>query len=127
MDHIENTPVVNESENEDIKKNKGMAVLSYFSLLVLIPFFRVRKTSKYARFHINQGMVLTIVEAIYELLSYIAVTILMEFSTKTGILVETILDLCSIVFLILFIMGVVNAATGKMKELPTFGKIKILK
>ena len=127
MDFAENNLEVTEYDREDIKKNKSMAVLSYFSLLVLIPFFRVRKTSKYARFHMNQGIVLTIVEAIYELLSYIAVSIIMPISARMGILVETTLDLVSIVFLILFIMGVTNAASGKAKELPTFGKIRILK
>ena len=127
MDFAETNLEVKEYDREDIEKNKGMAVLSYFSLLVLIPFFRVRKTSKYARFHMNQGIVLTIVEAIYELISYIAVSIIMPISARTGILVETTLDLISIVFLILFIMGIVNAASGKAKELPTFGKIRILK
>ena len=127
MESIENNIAKMEYDREDIEKNKGMAVLSYFSLLVLIPFFRVCKTSKYARFHMNQGIVLTIVAAIYELLSYIAVSMIMPISARMGILVETTLDLISIVFLILFIMGIVNAASGKAKELPTFGKIRILK
>ena len=127
MELNETNVVVPEYDKEDIEKNKGMAVLSYFSLLVLIPILRVRKTSKFARFHINQGLVLTAASAIYELLSYVAVSILMENSKKIGILVETTLDLCSIVFVILFIIGIVNAATGKAKELPTFGKIRILK
>lgn len=125
MNEIE---IVNaEFEKEDVEKNKGMAVLAYFSWLVIIPFIRVRKTSKFARFHINQGLVLTIVDTVYELLSMAIVKIVMNISTRMGLLVETTLDLCSIVFLILFIMGVVNAAKGKAKELPTFGKIRILK
>lgn len=125
MNEIE---IVNaEFEKEDVEKNKGMAVLAYFSWLVIIPFIRVRKTSKFARFHINQGLVLTIVDTVYELLSMAIVKIVMNISTRMGLLVETTLDLCSIVFLILFIMGAVNAAKGKAKELPTFGKIRILK
>ncbi len=116
-----------EFDKEDIAKNKGMAVLAYLSWLVLIPFFRARKTSKFARFHINQGLVLAIAGTVYELLAIIIVKAIMKISVRMGVLFETTLGLCGVVFLVLLIMGIVNAAKGKAKELPTFGKIRILK
>lgn len=127
MEIKENETVNAEFDKEDIVKNKGMAVLAYLSWLVLIPFFRVRKTSKFARFHINQGLVLAIAGTVYELLTKVIIEIIVNISVPMGVLVETILDLCGVVFLILHIMGIINAARGKVKELPTFGKIRILK
>lgn len=127
MEIKENETVNAEFDKEDIVKNKGMAVLAYLSWLVLIPFFRVRKTSKFARFHINQGLVLAIAGTVYELLTKVVIEIIMNISVPMGVLVETTLDLCGVVFLILHIMGMINAARGKAKELPTFGKIRILK
>ena len=49
-----------EFQVEDIEQNKLLAVLSYFSLLVILPIF-LAKESKYARFHANQGLILMIV------------------------------------------------------------------
>ena len=48
---------------EDINNNKAMAILAYLSWLVLIPLFAA-KESPFARFHVNQGLCLAIVEII---------------------------------------------------------------
>ena len=47
----------NQFSSEDIRQNKGFAVLSYIGLLVLIPIFGASR-SPFARFHANQGVVL---------------------------------------------------------------------
>ena len=106
----------------DIDRNKGMSVLSYLGLLLLIPFL-ARKDSPYARFHVNQGMVLFLTEAAYNILYRIIRSVFGH-----GILspIVSILGILDIVFLILMIMGIVNAASGKAKELPIIGKIRIL-
>ena len=52
----------------DVQANKLMAVLSYLSWLVLIPIFAA-KDSPYARFHVNQGLILAITEIIWGVLS----------------------------------------------------------
>ena len=47
-----------EAENEaDIKKNKGMALLAYLSVLVVIPMV-FGQHSKFVRHHLNQGLLL---------------------------------------------------------------------
>ena len=48
----------------DIEQNKAMGVLAYLSWLVLIPLFAA-KDSKFSRFHVNQGLVLAIVEIVW--------------------------------------------------------------
>lgn len=111
---------------DDIVKNKGMALLSYFSWLVLIPVFAGKK-SKFARYHANQGLVLAIVETVYWLGSKIALDILEETNRPMWVLTETILFLCASVFVILALIGIVNVLRGKMNRIPTFGRIRILK
>ena len=97
-----------------------MAVLAYIGILVLVPILAA-KNSKYARFHANQGLVLFIAEVIYNIVSAIIRAIL------PLAVVNIILWVISVLFLVLSIIGIVNAATGKAKELPVIGKIRIIK
>lgn len=101
---------------DDVANNKGLAVLSYFNLLVLIPIF-AGKNSAFARFHANQGLILLILEALIGLVDKIL--------GWTGIVALV----CGILYLcvgILAIIGIVNAVQGKAKELPIVGGFKIL-
>ena len=41
--------------------------------------------------------------------------------------ISSIIGLCSLVFLVLAVLGIVNAANGRAKELPVIGKFKFLK
>lgn len=107
-------------DNSDIESNKVMAVLAYIGILVLVPILAA-KNSKYARFHANQGLVLFIAEVIYNIVSAIIRAIL------PLVVVNIILWVISVLFLVLSIIGIVNAATGKAKELPVIGKIRIIK
>lgn len=107
-----------EIDPEDIKKNKVMAVLSYFGILVLIPIL-CAKNSKFARFHANQGLVLFIIEAlVFPLLSIIF---------KGWVLLNWILGLLGLVIFVFAVLGIVYAVQGKAKEIPILGNIKILK
>ncbi len=104
---------------EDIDKNKVMGVLAYLGLLVLVPLLAA-KDSKFARFHSNQGLVLLIAEGICSVLS--AILSLIPFW-----LIRLPIYLVQIALFVLAIIGIVNAASGKAKELPLIGKITILK
>lgn len=104
-------------EDEDVKKNKLMAVLAYFGPLVLIPIFAAPK-SKFARFHANQGLILLIFNVICTILSRIDVLPLFIYPA---------LSCFSLFLFVLFIIGIVNVAKGKFKNLPVIGNIVILK
>lgn len=105
----------------DIESNKAMGILSYLSWLVLIPLIAAPK-SPFARFHANQGLILAIIEIAFGIvlgaLSLIPVI---------GIVFNIILSLLWLVFLLFTILGIVNAANGKAKELPVIGKIRLIK
>lgn len=102
----------------DVASNKGMAVLAYFGFLFLVPLLAA-PNSQYARFHVNQGLVLFIADIIYGVIAGVLGLIPVVGGIIAGVL--------SLLILVLVIMGIVNAATGKAKELPIIGKIRILK
>ena len=114
-----------EFDAQDITSNKAMAILAYFGPLVLIPIFAA-KQSKFARYHANQGLVLLIAAIAYGIVYNILSAIILAISWRLYFLVS-IIGLVSIVITILAIIGIINAATGKAKELPLIGKFKILK
>ncbi len=110
---------------QDIENNKVMAVLAYLGVLVFVPMFAA-KESKFAHYHVNQGLVLFIAEVAYAILYAILSSILLAISWRLYVITR-IIGLLSLVFLVLSILGIVNALNGKAKELPVIGKIKILK
>ena len=67
-----------------------------------------------AKFHLNQGLVLAIVNIIVSILGYITV-------------VNIVAGILGIVVFIFAIMGIVYACKDEDKELPLIGKIQILK
>ena len=124
---INNTPdTTAEYDPKDIADNKVMAVLAYLSWLVLIPLLAAPK-SKYARFHTNQGLVLVIAEIIWGVVFAVVTAVVTLILPFLGTIFTLIGSLVSLVFLILSILGIVNAAQGKAKEVPLVGKFKILK
>ncbi len=83
-----------------------MAILCYLGILVLIPLLTSHKKDPFVKFHIKQGLVFLIAGVIVGAISWFPV-----FGWAAGILL-----------FILFIIGIVNAATGKQKELPIIGQ-----
>lgn len=115
LDTPDHTP---EYDRNDIENNKIMAALSYFSILILIPYF-ARKNSRYTRFHIGQSLNLIIVGIVCYVLSLFLKQIPGIGPFLTGVL--------SVFTLFLDLCGIYNAATGKAKELPLVGKYKLIK
>ena len=120
---------------QDIAANKFMAVLSYFGLLVLIPWFAAPK-SRFARFHVKQGVIVAAASVIYSILSFVLQAVVKVNKTinsgfwgysytvrvTPGWLYIILLLIC-VPITVFAIMGIVNAATGKAKELPLIGKL----
>ena len=114
-----------EFDPKDIEQNKGMGVLAYLGILVLIPIFGA-KDSPFARFHANQGLVLCIAAIVYGVAYSILTTIILAISWRLY-LVVSLIGLVGIVFLVLAIIGIINAVNGQAKELPLIGKYRLLK
>lgn len=105
---------------------KGMAILSYFGIFVLIPIFAAKK-DPFARYHANQGLVLFIFTMIFSMLSNVLSTVLLEISPTLALIVSLVFGLFTLLFCIFSIIGIVHAAKGQKKPLPIIGGIKLLK
>ena len=111
----------------DIEGNKLMAVLSYLGILVLIPILAA-KDSPFAKFHATQGLNLLIVSVAWSIVSGIIGAILGAIGvTFLSVLWSIITWLVSIVIFLTMVIGIINAAQGKAKELPIIGGFRILK
>lgn len=112
---------------EDISQNQTLSIFAYFSWFVLIPLLAAQN-SPYARFHSNQGLVLAIFWTGWWVIAGIVSGIFRWVAFGwLELFVSTLMGILNLPFLILMILGIVNAASGKARELPVIGKIRILK
>ena len=102
-----------QSETDDIEKNKGMAILAY--IIFLVPLLAA-KDSKFAMFHANQGLVL--------FLAAVAVNVVGGIIPFIGWFI--ILPLGNLLVIVLAVLGIINAAKGETKPLPLIGGFKLL-
>lgn len=110
-------------EPEDVNNNKVFGILSYFSLLFLVPLFAA-KESRFAKFHANQGLVAFLTQLILTAVSSAVCALLGVM--HLGFLASILGPLVSLVCLVFSVTGIVFAAQGKAKELPLIGKFHIL-
>ncbi len=96
------------------EKNVVMALLCYLGLLIIIPLVTEAKKEAYVKFHIKQGIILLITSVVIWIAS-----IILAFIPVLGWI---IVFLAWIGLLVLVIMGIVNALTGKENILPVVGK-----
>ena len=92
--------ITNTFDPQDIEKNKTMAILATF--IFFIPLLTEAKTSPFARFYANLGLI--------ELILYIIP-----------------LGITQLLGFIIWIIAIVHAAQGKAVEIPGISKIKIIK
>lgn len=123
-------------EKKDISNNRGMALLSYIGILVLIPYFGNQK-SKYVKFHAKQGMNLFIIELVYTILCSLLYKITISTTCRDAFSYQSYtcsvtpwwitlpLNLIGIVIIILAIIGLINVFNNKAKKLPILNKFKI--
>lgn len=123
-----------ECNPNDIADNKVMGILSYIGFLWLIPLFAAQN-SKFSKFHANQGLLLFICEAAYGIISIVLQAVIKipvyVWGYYTGSYtpgwLTAILSLLGLVFTAAAVLGIINAAQGKAKELPLIGKFRIIK
>ena len=91
--------------------NTLMAVLAYLGILIIVPFVTDAKNDPFVKFHIKQGLVLIISEIVGLFIGIIP------------ILGWIIAPLWVMFNLVMVIVGIINAASGKQKQLPLIGSI----
>ncbi len=108
-------------EAADVEKNKVFAILSYLPpLLFLVPLLAARE-SKFAIYHCNQGLVLTLAAFAAGIANMILGMVLV-FIPFLGFMLITLLNLAVFVGVVaLVVIGIINAANGVCKPLPVIG------
>ena len=115
LEDLNNTPdTTDQYAEDDIQQNKLMAILAYLNLLVLIPLFAA-KNSPFASFHVNQGIILLLITIVINVLDSVVF-----------IVPNIIFTILRILIIALALLGIYNVISGKAKELPLIGGIKIL-
>jgi uncharacterized membrane protein len=102
---------------QDAANNKVMAVLSYWGILILAPYF-MAKQSPFVKFHLNQGIILFVVGFALSLVAGVVGGILVSIIGSLGSLVSTA---SSLVWFVFMVIGSMNAWSGKAKPLPVIG------
>ena len=126
-------PQVMNPDGSPLPGEKGLAWLAYvlWAPAFLVPLF-VKKASEYCKFHVKQGATLWAVHITYYILQCIIGAIfgsLIVASRYNGAVIGINVSLSvllwagNIFLIVLAIIGIVNAATGKKKELPLISKI----
>lgn len=111
----------------DIEGNKLMAVLSYIGILVLVPILAA-KDSPFAKYHAAQGLNLLIVDVAWCIVSGIVSLIFGLIGvTFLSVLWTIVTWLVGIALFLMMVIGIINAAQGRAKELPLIGGFRILR
>lgn len=94
---------------DEIEEGKAWAAIAYLGILFLIPLL-AKKDNSFAQYHAKQGLVLF---AAYVIVSFFGAI------PFIGWVVGAVVYL---LLFILFIMGLINALSGKKKPLPVIGQ-----
>ncbi len=97
------------TKDKVVEEGMVWAIIGYLWILFLVPLI-AKKDNKFALYHAKQGLMLFIVWAVFFVLAFVPFI-----GWVIGILGW-------IVILVLFIIGIINAATGKYAPLPVVGR-----
>ena len=136
-DILETKDTTMDYKKNDIKNNKGMAILSY--IFVPIPLF-FEKRSAFVKYHVVQGFNLFVCYIMYALFYglFSRITRQEVMCVKEGFVfscgkyvvpwfVELPFIIIGIILFALTISGVINVINGKAKQVPIVGKFNIIK
>jgi len=111
-------PAVASITEAEIQDGKVMAILAY--IFFLIPLLAAR-SNKFAMYHTEQALINVIIcWGAYIVLTILAI-ILGNLASFIACGISIISYIIWLAYLVFFIMGLLNAAGGKVKELPVIG------
>lgn len=106
----ETKPSSSPSPSSGSGKNIGMAVLCYLGILIIVPLLTDAKNDAFVKFHIKQGLVLIIA------------SIAMSIINVVPVIGQIVAIVGGLVVFVLWIIGLINAASGKEVPLPIIGQ-----
>ena len=101
--------VQNGQHSADSDKSLFMGILSYLGILIIIPFL-FSKDNPFVNYHIKQGAVLFVIEAVLW-----AISGMFRF-------LMPLIGIIQLALFVLVVIGIVNVVQKREKELPFIGK-----
>ncbi len=122
-----NTPDTSyEYDPMDINQNKTLSIFAYLGILFLVPLFAA-PNSRFARFHINQGLIVFIAHMALTFGLGILQTIFTFIFFPLSFLFVILTVPVQIAAIIYIILGIINVTSGRAKELPFIGHFRIIR
>ncbi len=109
--------------NQDIKT---FSYLSYIGPFFLIGLFSDNRKNPKLRFHLNQGMILAICEAVGLTVHYI-VDMFLGHIPIISIIPSVLLIFITLCSIALSLLGIFNVASDKLNPLPVIGSVNLLR
>lgn len=104
----ETAPQATERSAPGFEQAKSTVWLSYLGILFLVPLLTLKENA-FAKFHVKQGIVLTILGVAIWIIAWIPIV---------GWLIGLVVW---IYILVMIIMGIVNSLSGKYWKMPVLG------
>jgi uncharacterized membrane protein len=117
-DNTNTRPAVASITEAEIQDGKTMAILAY--IFFIIPLLAARD-KKYAMYHTEQAIMLWIAFIVIYIAIWILTFIVGQISSSIACVISILGIIPWLAYLVLWIMGLINAAGGKLKELPIIG------
>jgi uncharacterized membrane protein len=117
-DNTNTRPAVAAITEAEIEDGKVMAILAY--IIFLVPLLAARD-KKYAMFHTEQALVLLITWFVIYIAFTILSIIISNISSTLGCGLSILSIIIWVAFLVFWLLGLINAIGGKLKELPIIG------
>lgn len=117
-----------EFDELDIEDNKGFALMAYLGLLILVPVFGAHE-SRYARFHVSQGLNLLLSFLLFSAAMAVMLALLSwipMFQNVFTAVFDIAEALAGLICLWLMGRGIIDANKGRARELPIVGGFRIL-
>lgn len=104
-------------------ENRIFGIVSYITWIgFIIAIVASDKNDAFSRHHINQGLVLNLLTTIVNILSWILGLI-----PFIGIIFKIIFWIVDVIIFIIWLIALISACKGEIKDMPILGSIKILK
>lgn len=117
-DNTNTRPAVASITEAEIQDGKTMAILAY--IFFIIPLLAARD-KKYAMYHTEQAIMLWIAFIVIYIAIWILTFIVGQISSSLACIISILGIIPWLAYVVLWIMGLINAAGGKLKELPVIG------